>query len=113
MDMTNNKKLLLRVPALAFLALIIVCVFWGKQIFASPAGPAVQGVFHVVDFILCLFLLPFAGLMVYFAFRREDEEKFGFKSMLLCLAIAGFCLHLAINRFHLVDNLHWLFGLLS
>lgn len=110
--MTLTKtKLFLNGFSVCLLAFVIACVFWGKEISASPAGASVRTVVHVLDLVFGLCLILFAGVMVYFAFKREDEEKFGFKAMLLCLVLAAFALYGTFGTFDFIDNLRWLIGL--
>lgn len=107
----SKKKLLLNGFGICLLAFAIACVFWGEEIFASPAGASVRTVVRVLDLVFGTCLILFAGVMVYFAFKREDEKKFGFKAMLLCLALAAFALYVTFGTFDFIGNLRWLFGL--
>lgn len=107
----TKTKLLLNAFGVCLLAFAIACVFWGKEIFASPAGATVRNVVRILDLVFGLCLILFAGVMVYFAFKREDEEKFGFKAMLLLLALAAFALYVTFGTFDFIGNVRWLFGL--
>lgn len=110
MTLTKTKPFL-NGFAVCLLAFVIACVFWGKEIFASPAGASVRNVVHVLDLVFGLCLILFAGVMLRVAFKREDEKKFGFKAMLLCLALAAFALYVTFGTFDFIGNVRWLFGL--
>lgn len=107
----SKKKLLWNGFGICLLAFAIACVFWGKEIFASPAGPSVRTVVHILDLVFGALFILFAGVMLRVAFKREDEKKFGFKAMLLCLALAAFALYVTFGTFDFIGNVRWLFGL--
>ena len=109
----SKPKLLWNAFGVSLLVFSLACVFWGKEIFASPAGSSIRTSVHVLQLVFGLVLILFAAVMVRVAFQREEEKRFGVKAMLLCLAFAAFGLYVAFGTLDFIGHLRQFFVLLS